>query len=137
MIISIITALLFGTTFSIPTVLSAQVEEVDQYSLTIEQQVDIYFSDIPVMKDIAWCESTLRQFNSRGEILRGEENRDDVGVMQINEYYHGKTADAFELDLHTLTGNMAYARYLYEKNGTSDWKASKPCWSKSNKLALK
>lgn len=120
-----------------PTVLSAHVEEVSKYELTIEQQVEIYFSDIPIMSDIAWCESTMRQFNSRGEILRGEENRDDVGVMQINEYYHSKTAKAFDLDLHTLAGNMTYARYLYEKNGTSDWKASKPCWGKKVKLAIK
>lgn len=130
MIISIIAALLVGTTFSMPTVLSAQVEEVNKYSLTIEQQVDIYFSDIPIMKKVAFCESGLRQFNKYGGVLRGEENRDDVGVMQINEYYHNKTADAFEIDLHTLTGNMAYARYLYDKNGTSDWNASKPCWGK-------
>jgi len=129
-IISIIVAILFGSTFAMPTVLSAQVENIKEYSLTTEQQVNLYFFDIPIMKDIAFCESRMRQFNSSGEILRGEENRDDVGVMQINKYYHGKTADKKNIDLHTVAGNMAYARYLYEKNGTSDWNASKPCWSK-------
>lgn len=128
MIISIIAALLLSSSFAMPTVLSAQVDDVNIYSLTVEQQVDIYFSDIPEMKEVARCESEFRQFDSWGSVLRGEVNDDDVGVMQINEYYHSKTADKMEIDLHTITGNMKYARYLYEKEGTRPWKSSKPCW---------
>ncbi len=51
--------------------------------------------------------------------------------MQINEYYHAKTAEKMGLDIYTLEGNMAYAKYLYEKNGLSDWDASRPCWGKN------
>ena len=67
--------------------------------------------------------------------MRGEVNRSDVGVMQINEYYHGKTAKAFNLDLSNFEDNLLYARYLYEKEGTAPWSASKKCWSKSEHLA--
>lgn len=82
------------------------------------------------MKKIAYCESSNRQYGEKGGVLRGEVNPDDVGIMQINEYYHGKTADRMELDLHTITGNTAYARYLYEKEGTRPWGASQECWGK-------
>jgi hypothetical protein len=92
--------------------------------------VQEYFADAPIMAKIAWCESTWRQFDSKGNPLRGIVNASDVGIMQINEYYHSATATKLGLDLHTLEGNMAYGRYLYETQGTAPWIHSKPCWSK-------
>ena len=53
---------------------------------TVEEYVTEYFNDIPIMSDIAFCESTFRQFNENGDTLRGKENYLDIGVMQINEY---------------------------------------------------
>ena len=107
---------------------------------TVEQYVRQYFADEPVMAEIAMCESTFKQFDKDGLVHRGVANRSDVGVMQINEFYHGKTADKLGLDLYTLEGNVAYAQYLYEKEGTAPWASSSPCWSKSKvakALALK
>lgn len=80
------------------------------------------------MAEIARCESRFRHVGENGSIIRGEENRSDVGVMQINEYYHEKTADTLGIDLYTLDGNLAYARSLYEREGTAPWNASKTCW---------
>jgi hypothetical protein len=51
--------------------------------------------------------------------------------MQINTRYHGKTAEELGLDLTDIEDNLAYARYLYEKQGTQPWSASAPCWSKT------
>jgi len=96
----------------------------------MEQIVRKYFADTPELAEVARCESTFVQFEKNGEIRRGKQNPDDIGVMQINEYYHAKTAKKLGDDLYTLEGNMAYAKYLYEKNGLSDWEASKPCWEK-------
>ena len=59
-------------------------------SMTVEEYVRNYFSDIPVMVEIAKCESRFRQHDHRGDILRGEVNNLDRGVMQINEYYHNE-----------------------------------------------
>lgn len=84
------------------------------------------------MADIAQCESNFRQYDSDGSIHRGIVNHKDVGVMQINEYYHLKTAKALGLDIYTVEGNVAYARYLYEKEGTAPWISSKPCWGKTD-----
>ena len=93
-----------------------------------EAAVREYFSDIPVMIQIARCESTFRHTLSDGSVLRGIHDPADTGVMQINLRYHGKKAEELGLDLTDLYDNMAYARDLYSRQGTKPWSASKPCW---------
>ena len=82
------------------------------------------------MAEIAKCESTFRQYDSKGEVIKGIVNKSDVGVMQINKYYHLKQAEKLGYDLHTIEGNMAYAKALYEREGTKPWNASSKCWMK-------
>lgn len=96
---------------------------------SVEQYVNTYFADTPILAKVAKCESRFRQYDSKGNPMRGMV-REDVGVMQINEYYHKDTADKLGLDIHTLDGNIAYAKYLYDKEGTAPWSASQSCWSK-------
>lgn len=93
-----------------------------------EAIVRSYFRDIPVMVEIARCESTFRHELADGSILQGRVDPADTGVMQINKRYHENTAVAMELDLDDVYHNMAYARYLYETQGTQPWSASMPCW---------
>mgnify|MGYP001545878328 CR=1 FL=1 len=93
-----------------------------------QEYVADYFTDIPVMVDIASCESHFHQYDSDGSIYCGTINHSDVGIMQVNEYYHGAIAQKLGLDLYTIEGNVAYARYLYDKEGTQPWVSSKPCW---------
>lgn len=95
-----------------------------------EAAVREYFSDIPVMIQVARCESTFRHTLADGSVLRGKVDNRDTGVMQINTYYHGERADELGLDLENLYDNMAYARDLYERQGTQPWSASSPCWSR-------
>ncbi len=89
-----------------------------------------YFSDIPVMIQVARCESTFRHTLEDGSVLRGKVDSRDTGVMQINTFYHGTAATKLGLDLENLHDNLTYARSLYEKQGTQPWKASSPCWSR-------
>lgn len=96
-----------------------------------EAIVRAYFSDIPVMAEVARCESTFRHELEDGSILLGKVDPADTGVMQINKRYHQATATAMNLDLDDLYDNMEYARYLYEKQGTQPWSASMPCWGGS------
>ena len=98
--------------------------------MSTEQYVRQYFRDIPIMIQIARCESAFRQLDSDGEIHRGRVNKEDVGVMQINEHYHLETSEYKNYNIYTLPGNTAYARDLYERQGTKPWSSSKPCWSK-------
>lgn len=93
----------------------------------VESQVRAAFTDIPVMSAIAQCESGFRQFAPNGTVLRGG-NGTVLGIFQLSE---GHTAKALSLgyDIQTIEGNIAYARYLYEKQGTTPWMAAFPCWN--------
>ncbi len=94
-----------------------------------EAVVREYFKDIPVMIQIARCESRFRHTLADGSVLRGTVDSRDIGVMQINSFYHGRAAAGLGLDLSVLKDNMAYARHLYMKEGTTPWNASASCWS--------
>jgi len=98
---------------------------------SVQEYVQSYFADVPIMASIAKCESRFHQYNADGSLYRGEINNSDVGVMQINEYYQSATAEKLGLDIHTLQGNVAYARFLFEQQGTGPWISSSPCWGKS------
>ena len=98
---------------------------------TVEEYVRNYFSDIPVMVEIAKCESEFRQQGKYGNVLRGAKNEFDIGVMQINESYHNLNSAKLGYDILTLEGNTAYARVLFEKFGVKPWKSSLKCWSRS------
>lgn len=98
--------------------------------MSTEEYIRNYFKDIPIMIQVARCESTFRQLRRDGEVHRGRVNNADVGVMQINEYYHLETAVKKEFNIHTIEGNTAYARDLYMREGTQPWSSSKPCWGK-------
>lgn len=104
--------------------------------ITTETLVEEYFKEDPILVRIAWCESKIKHFEEDGTVLRGTKTPKDVGVMQINEYYHGQTAQKLGIDLHSLEGNLAYAKYLYQREGTQPWKPSRHCWS-NHKIALK
>lgn len=96
--------------------------------LTEEERIRNEFADVPVMIEIARCESTFRQFHEDGTVVHGIVDADDTGAYQINKRYHLKSALAMNIDLDTLDGNMKYARWLYETQGTAPWNASKKCW---------
>jgi hypothetical protein len=96
--------------------------------LNTETVVRAYFKDIPVLTEIARCESTFRHTLADGSVLRGNVDSADVGVMQINTRYHADRAEALGLDLLDFYDNMAYARDLYMEQGTRPWRASAACW---------
>jgi len=98
---------------------------------SVEMAVREYFKDIPIMVAVARCESQFRQTLPDGSTLRGKVDPRDLGVMQINTGYHAAEAAKYNLDLHLLEDNMAYARILYEKKGTQPWNASAKCWNRS------
>lgn len=96
----------------------------------LEQYVEIYFADEPIMIEIAQCESRMRQFDSKGSILKNP-NSSAIGLMQIMSSVHSDTADKLGIDIYTIQGNLAYARHLYDEQGVAPWNASKSCWSKT------
>lgn len=75
---------------------------------------------------VAFCESGGLQFTN-GTTTRGKIDPDDTGVMQINKRYHLAKAIELGLDLETAEGNIAYAKWLYDQEGWTPWKWSRPC----------
>ncbi len=88
--------------------------------------------DASLAHKIAFCESTLRQFDKEGQIIRGIHNQSDIGLFQINEKYHLTKSRELGYDIYTIEGNIDYAFYLLKKEGTRHWYWSKPCWSKES-----
>lgn len=119
---------ILASAFSAPQDISALQAEDIKNPETLGAYVREYYKETPVLANIAWCESRMRHVGKDGEIFRGVVNDKDIGVMQINTRFHEATATDMGIDIFSLEGNLQYAKYLYEKEGTKPWKASKPCW---------
>ena len=111
---------------------STQATTAVEKPVTLENYVRAYFVETPILAEIARCESRFRQVGKDGQVLRGEVNHSDVGLLQVNEYYHGEKALDLGFDLSTVNGNLAYAKHLYDKEGTKPWSASEKCWGSKN-----
>ena len=98
---------------------------------TTEEIVREFFMATPILVEIARCESRFKQRGRDGAVLRGAVNSKDIGIMQINEIYHGDRARKLGHDIYTLEGNLAYAKWLYEKEGRTPWSASSLCWGRA------
>ncbi len=124
--------ILASLALSSPVALADSVNEVEiaKNPESLHEYVDEYFKDAPIMSRIAYCESRYRHLNPDGSIFRGRQVKEDIGVMQVNLTYHEATAKKMNINLYSLNGNLEYARALYEKQGTTPWDSSKPCWGK-------
>jgi len=103
------------------------------------KKMEIYlrdeFAETPLLVEIARCESNFKQFDPDGNLIKGRVDPADIGVMQINTRYHAETAAKLGHDLKSVEGNIAYAKYLYAKEGSKPWNASSKCWSVSQSVA--
>ena len=100
------------------------------------EQLDETAPSVVLLK-IALCESSLRQFNPDGTVLRGIVNKQDKGMWQINEYWNGAAAKKLGYNLDTLDGNMNMAIHLYKTQGTKPWGWSKFCWNRPLEVIMK
>jgi hypothetical protein len=129
--------LLFATGASLGGVSDANVitetapkyDLIPLFSIAGAESEEDDFAGYQTLKRICECESNLNHYNESGGVLRGRENRDDVGICQINRHYHGEDAEALNMNIYTKEGNIAFAKYLYDKYGTDPWIWSKPCWA--------
>lgn len=94
----------------------------------VEERVREYFKKNPVMIEIARCESNFRQFTDSGSVLRGGSGGEMVGVFQFFESIHTAAAAKLGHDITTLEGNLAYAEYVFQTEGSTPWNSAKSCW---------
>jgi hypothetical protein len=95
---------------------------------SVETVVREYFADIPVMIEIARCESKFRQFTDSGNVLRGGVGGQMIGVFQFFDRYHESAANTLGFDIESLEGNLAYARHTYNSEGTAPWNSARACF---------
>lgn len=95
-----------------------------------EVQVGLKFDDIPMLVKICKAESGSRQFNKKGDVIRGKVNPSDIGFCQINEYINNDEARRLGFDIYTEQGNKDYAVWLYLHRGEGPWLSSKGVWGK-------
>ena len=96
----------------------------------VENVLDKKLSKDHILRRVAFCESTMRQFAEDGSVLKGKVDPRDTGLFQINSYYHLETAQNKGIDIYTVEGNVDYALDLYDREGLRPWNSSKPCWGK-------
>lgn len=97
--------------------------------IAVEAEVREYFADTPVMIEIARCESKFRQYTDGGSVLRGGSGSGMIGVFQFFESIHTGAAADLGYDLTSLDGNLAYAKHIYDTQGTTPWNSAKSCWN--------
>ena len=77
---------------------------------------------------ICKAESGLRQFNAKGDVLRGKVEPSDIGYCQINETIWNDKARKMGIDIYTEQGNKDMALYIFNNYGTDPWNSSKQSW---------
>jgi hypothetical protein len=106
-------------------------EVINEDPLPIEVQIEQVFKEnAKIMKQVAFCESSLNHYDQNGKVLRGKVDSRDSGLYQINEFYHLEKSKELGLDIYTPEGNIKYAKYLLDTQGLQPWSASRKCWSK-------
>jgi len=96
----------------------------------LKYYAEYYEVDFDLAYNIVKCESSVRQWDSTGEVLRGVVNNQDIGLFQINLKYHEQTALDMGLNLFDLDDNIKYGLNLLKNEGSKHWTASRPCWGK-------
>jgi len=83
---------------------------------TVEGKIEKAFgSKAKLFKRIAFCESSLDPKATNGQ---------DWGLFQIRASVHKKDP----LWLLNVDNNIAFAKYLYERDGLRPWRSSQRCW---------
>lgn len=91
----------------------------------VRAEIEEVFGRGHIMLQIADCESNLRQFKADGSVLMGGGGGNYIGVFQIGKQWVSRAKD-MGMDVYTLEGNVAFAKWLYteeiEIRGQPLWK---------------
>lgn len=127
--------MLFTAIFMLPT--ARRIDYGDTIIPTVKAEDGTYNaitdlkSKYPELYRIASCESGLRQYDAFGGVLQGKVDSADTGFLQINLDAHLKEIQSMGLNVAKLDDNIRFGIWLYQKEGTIPWTASKKCWSSS------
>lgn len=86
-----------------------------------------FFKNDPVMIKIAACESSLRHVLPNGRLNISPDGH-DVGTFQVRLPVHESELNRYGLNPADFAHNVAFATYLYRRDGLRPWNSSRPCW---------
>ena len=89
------------------------------------------YQDFRLLRSIIQAESSWRQFEKSGDVLQGKINPKDIGLCQINSYYHLADAVKDNINIYTPEGNITMCIQIYEEDGWKPWVWSKHMWNRS------
>ena len=75
------------------------------------------------MVSVLACESGLRQFDSKGNVLVSPTH--DYGIAQINQIHLKKAKEKGFDVINSLKDNLSYAEIIYKEQGISAWTCSR------------
>jgi hypothetical protein len=87
------------------------------------------FPDEPRMVAVARCESGLVH-RENGRLIRNRDGSSAEGVFQVLMRVHLPQMRKMALNPDRLDHYLAYVRYLYDQQGLTPWRSSRPCWGK-------
>ena len=93
----------------------------------IIEEINNVFPDAPIMVKVAKCEGVV-DGKLDPKAYNPTNDSHDKGIFQISEKYHGTKIKELGLDMYDIKDNLAFARILYDNEGLTPWKWSKPCW---------
>jgi hypothetical protein len=79
------------------------------------------------LQRVAYCESRNQHYDHKGKVLRGQKNRNDIGIYQINRVWHERRAKQLGYNIWSPHGNTGYALWLYREHGLAPWAATSRC----------
>jgi hypothetical protein len=87
----------------------------------------VFFENDPIMVRVAACESSLQHTLPDGSLNVGPDGY-DIGTFMVRAPVHERELRRYGLDPTNFTHNVAFATYLYERDGLRPWQPSRSCW---------
>lgn len=128
----------------IPQVVTYQAEAqitpitpIEFKTFTGDHDLDVFIHEAISQTDLDYqtfvavmmCESSFQPYAENTQTHQSGVVSTDYSLMQVNDFYHGKQAEAMGLNIRDPRDNVIYAIQLMEREGLKPWSPSKKCWS--------
>ena len=98
----------------------------DDINLMIDVLSSKYGQNPEIVKRIIQCQSS---FNPDAVNYNAKVGK-DIGLMQINTYFHTAGSTNLGLDIYKPYDNIEYGMVLMKESGLQPWTWSEHCWKK-------
>lgn len=122
-IATLLAVVLLVASFNIPNKVSYAAEV-----LSLDQKIDKYALEYHVNPQVARAIISCESGGNPEAIGTMAVVGRDIGVFQINDYFHEKRTQELELNIYNVDDNLRYGMILLFEQGVTPWRASASCW---------